>query len=113
MVQIWTAQYRYAGPDRLDITVKGQDPLGKHFAPTWNIVMGHKRGELSDEEYTEIYHGLMVASYRNHRDAWEELLKRERIVLVCFCRPGKFCHRYLLASYLEKLGAEYKGEIRP
>ena len=41
---LYTAQYRYPGMDRLDITVKGQDRFGKFFAPTWNMVSGFKKG---------------------------------------------------------------------
>lgn len=37
-MDIWTAQYQYPGPHRLDITVKGQDPIGRLFAPTWDMV---------------------------------------------------------------------------
>lgn len=37
-----TAQYRYSGNDRLDITVKGNDPIGKIFAPTWEMVRLYK-----------------------------------------------------------------------
>jgi len=37
MLTVYTAQYRYSGLDRLDITVKGQDPFGRVFAlhGTW------------------------------------------------------------------------------
>ena len=46
-LKFYTAQYRYKGEDRMDITVKGQDPIGKMFAPTWAMVMGLKDGKLS------------------------------------------------------------------
>jgi len=49
-MQLWTAQYRYPGPHRLDITVKGRDPIGKMFAPTWDMVKQYKAtgGEITD-----------------------------------------------------------------
>ena len=50
MKTVWTAQYQYKGPDRLDITVKTGI---KAFAPTWEMVMKSKQGKLSEEEYTE------------------------------------------------------------
>ena len=28
-MRLYTAQYKYAGDDRLDITVKGKDPMGR------------------------------------------------------------------------------------
>ena len=108
MVTIYTSQYAYKGDDRIDTTVKTSDGV---FAPTWDIVMGHKRGNLSDKEYTEVYLDLMRASYQKNPEAWNAILKRERVTLVCFCKAGNFCHRVLLAKLFEKLGATYAGEI--
>ena len=108
MVKVYTSQYRYNGPNRLDITVKSGD---KTFAPTWDMVWKHKRGEITDEEYTKMYYDLMRKSYRSHRKRWEEVLHMKRVVFVCFCKPGAFCHRRLLAEIFVKLGASYEGEI--
>lgn len=106
MVEIYTGQYKYCGPDRLDITVKGKDPIGRIFAPTWAMVDEYKMFK-DEEKYTYAYRNLMRVSYRRHRDVWEEVLRRDRVVLVCFCKAGEFCHRVLLAGYLEKLGGRY------
>lgn len=108
ILQVYTSQYKYKGEDRYDITVKTSD---KTFAPTWDMVMGTKQGKMTYKEYTEKYYELMRKSYKNNRRKWDELLNRDRVVLVCFCRPGEFCHRILLAEILVKLGAQYIGEI--
>ena len=113
-LHVYTSTYRYPmGADRLDITVKGQDPIGKHFAPTWELVrrFKDKQHPLDEESYTREYRKLMRRSYVEHRHIWDELLARDRVVLVCFCRPGAFCHRLLLAGFLEQCGAKYEGEI--
>jgi len=110
-MEVFTAHYSLGDIDRLDITVKGRDPLGQYFAPTWQMVKQYKKGILSEALYTADYHELMLTSYRSHRDKWEELLTRPRVVLVCFCPSGTFCHRKLLAEYLQKLGAENRGEL--
>lgn len=110
VLKVYTAQYRYAGPDRLDITVKTGN---KAFAPTWDIVMGLKQGQITEAEYEARYRELMRASWRRNRAEWQRLLARDRVVLVCFCPPGAFCHRVLLAGYLEKCGATYCGELDP
>ncbi|WP_363321032.1 DUF488 family protein [Desulfobacula sp.] len=57
-----------------------------------------------------MYRKLMQNSYLEHRNIWDEILSRDEVTLVCFCKTGSDCHRYLLAEYLEKLGAEYMGE---
>ena len=108
MLKVYTSQYRYSDKNRLDITVKSGD---KTFAPTWDIVGKVKKGLMSEEEYTKEYYRLMRNSYKNNRSEWDKLLKQDEVVLVCFCKKGSFCHRYLLADMLIKLGAEYKGEI--
>jgi hypothetical protein len=105
---VYTSQYRYSGPRRLDITaIKGSDL----FAPPWELVKSYKNGNISDLEYEKIYHELMIHSYKNYREGWDRLLAADYTVLVCFCRAETFCHRLLLAEYLEKLGASYEGEI--
>lgn len=109
-VEIYTAQMRYSGDDRLDITVKTGD---KVFAPTWDMVMSHKSYSLSDDEYKKKYIDLMRKSRRDNSSRWQEIMNKERVVLVCYCGAGKFCHRILLAKMLEMIGAIYKGELQP
>jgi len=109
-MKLYTAQYKYAGDDRLDITVKGKDPIGRFFAPTWKMVMGSKEGKISCDEYKRMYRELMQKSYRENLGVWNDILGRDEVTLVCYCASRKDCHRYLLAGYLEKLGAEYMGE---
>lgn len=107
---VYTAQYRYAGPDWLDITVKGNDPLGRYFAPTWEMVTQYKR-DMDQDAYTQAYVQLMRRSYQTNRAAWENVLAQNRLVLVCFCPPEAFCHRIVLARLLSACGAQLGGEI--
>jgi len=110
MVKIYTAQYRYSDPDRLDITAKGKDPFGKFFAPTWELIRNLKNGIIDERQYEIEYCDLMLHSWNTYQDRWQELLNRQEVTLVCFCPPGTFCHRLLLAKYLEKVGAVHIGE---
>ena len=109
-MKLWTAQYWYSGPDRLDITVKGQDPIGKAFAPTWDMVTKYKKGLLTDREYAQKYKKMMTDSCESNHEAWDWILTQEEVTIVCFCPKGAFCHRRLLAKMLVQLGAEYMGE---
>ena len=104
---IYTAQYKYSGEDRLDITVKGQDPLGKYFAPTWSMVCGIKEGSLTTQMYEIGYEDILA--YVPDK-IYKKLFRKKEVTLVCFCRSNQFCHRFLLAEELEKRGATYKGE---
>lgn len=103
----YTSTYNYKGKDRLDITVKGSTPFGKYFAPTWTMVNLFKNGVMSEKEYTRAY---IIILDRVPEIIWKKLLEKDKITLVCFCKPDSFCHRFLLAKELEKRGAIYKGE---
>ena len=103
-MEVWTAQYHYPGPHRLDITVKGQDPFGKLFAPTWEMVSTYHKSSRTDNDkqiYVEKYHGLILNIINRNPEAWNKLLAMQYVVLVCFCPPGDFCHRHLLVYYLQ------------
>jgi hypothetical protein len=100
--RLYTSHYRYSGPDRVDITVKGQDPRWKVFAPTWEMVMGVKNGTMSEAEYIKRY----VATLARVRDStWDTLLQMEEATFVCFCLKDWFCHRNILIHHIvESLG---------
>jgi len=114
---LYTGRIWLVDPDGIDISVKGKDPFGKHFAPTWDMVMGEKKGLITQDEYTDLYHTKMYRLYEERPEVWLELLNRERVVLKCFCKSGDFCHRLLLVEYLEKVAAHhgipfrYDGEL--
>jgi uncharacterized protein YeaO (DUF488 family) len=60
--------------------------------------------------YVEAYRSEMRESYRTQRAAWDALLARESVTLVCYCTDAERCHRTLLAGILAKLGATVAGE---
>jgi len=114
MTTIWTAQYRYSGPNRVDITTRKTHPHGQWFAPDWEtMVKPYKNGDITKEIYTQRYWKHMQLSYQIHKESWKWLLSQPEITLVCFCRPGDFCHRIILArDILDKHfpNTIYKGE---
>ena len=74
--------------------------------------MKTKKGLMSKEEYTRKYYSLMRERYREHPDIFNEMLKRDEAVFICFEKPEEgFCHRYILANIFTKMGATYKGEL--
>ncbi len=114
--------YRGRADERvLDTTVKSGTGLGAVFAPTWKLVMGVKRGELSWSAYVEGYTALMRDRYRENQAAFLEALNSERLVVCCYCKDmhatTRHCHRYLLVDILEKVATrhsiafEYVGEV--
>lgn len=95
------------------------DDLTKAFSGQDRRILVARADQLEAEawaKYEPLYLAEMRASYREHRRAWEELLGRPSLVVLCFCvlRPGapQRCHRALLRSrILPALGATDGGEI--
>lgn len=104
-LHIYTAQVgKYKGPDAYDVTVKSGDI---NFAPTWDMVQEWKAGEIRWETYSQRYRELMLQSYKRNQKAWQELLGKGVLTLLCYCRANYNCHRYLLADFLIKLGEKH------
>lgn len=97
----------YRGPDAYDITAKSGD---KTFAPTWQLVLAWKQGEITWDQYHKQYRALMIDSYRQNTKAWDEMLRKGTLTLTCYCTTDeqRHCHRYLLAEFLTTL-AEKAG----
>jgi len=113
-MDIYTSQLKYSGNDRLDITVRGRDPIGKHFAPTWEMVKRFNNKTISQELYILAYGGILAKSIALNGQIWQQVRETyiDRITLVCFCPTGAFCHRVLLANAFQGMGwGKYKGEI--
>jgi uncharacterized protein YeaO (DUF488 family) len=122
-VNLYTAQFRYPGRSRIDIT-RGSGKAGESvvFAPSWdllNLVLRARTPEATDadrekiwSEYQQRYTEEMRNCYRIYRDRWEALLAMPEAVLVCYCANVERCHRGLLAEMLVKLGATYLGEVK-
>jgi len=116
---VYTAQMRVRCADALDITRMTAGRDGIAFAPSWTILrpaLAARRARVRDPErwprYVEAYTAEMRDSYVRNRAAWDALLARKRVVLLCYCAGVPQCHRYVLGhDILPKLGASYEGEI--
>lgn len=106
---------------------------GLAFAPSWDLlrpVLEHRsllRTHLAASQpllvslehaawrlYERAFHAEMRESYRRQRIAWDRLLARTSVTLLCFCTDPAHCHRTLLArDILPKLGAVFAGERAP
>lgn len=94
---------------------------GAHFAPTGRLLASHKgwrnNEAIDEEEYRRQYLAEMRLSYRIFRRSWDWALSQRQIALACYCPAETFCHRYLLAEMLHKVGnaqfihTERGGEI--
>ena len=62
------------------------------LAPTWEMIK-----HMSEEEYIFSYKNLLKKL--NPKEVYKEL--GEETVLLCWERPGDFCHRRLVAEWFE------------
>lgn len=129
MGEVWTARRWTRDPDRFDVTRKDGGPVGEVFAPSWGLLRPAlaafraiearaapdqaERAAAAWNAYATTYTAEMRSSYRANRPAWEALVARPRVVLVCYCVDPARCHRGLLAGILGKLGADVRGELPP
>lgn len=111
---LYTGRYSYKGADRLDITIKGNDPIGRVFAPTWELVKTFKSNKIDWFDYTFSFVDLLHTRLENPeylKVVTEEILTKNELTLVCFCRTSERCHRSLVAIELQNLyDIEYMGE---
>ena len=117
---VYTGQIGRIQQPYLDITVKSGQGLGRLLAPTWEMVMGIKRGALDQAGYEAMYIDLLRQRYRQDRSGFIRILTPENtdvIRLGCYCKPHTYCHRYLAVEVLEKIARahgipfEYGGEV--
>jgi uncharacterized protein YeaO (DUF488 family) len=96
------------------------DDTASELAPTWDMVnlVKKRNKEPFREEYGDEYianntcEEIYTRAYRekilSKLDAGEFLNKYGRnICLICFCSKGTFCHRLIVAKWLQ----EYMGEL--
>jgi uncharacterized protein YeaO (DUF488 family) len=85
-------------PDWLD--VQSVRPL----APEAKLLMDYKAGKVSDAEYDRIYTENLQAHKGNVTHILNRLAETglKHIVLCCYEKPGAFCHRHLLADFLNR-----------
>lgn len=126
---LWTAQYRYNGADRYDVTAKANNI----FSPPWKLVSAYKNAEAraallpdkvkaeelmraakllyKDDYIKHLVNGINADTNNfgwllNHIDEYD-------LTFVCYCNVKKtgFCHRILAAEHVSCwYGVEYMGE---
>ena len=77
-------------------------PQFKVLAPKYDFFMAYKLGEIDAAGYTEAFNRLVLApldpydTYSHIIDTWGL-----RVTLLCYEKPGEFCHRRLVAKWFE------------
>ena len=110
-LRIYTAQmgkrFQLAKEGRaiLDTTVKTGD---RRLAPSWDFLVEYKsspRSPADQARYRELYLNKLKAMHHQTPDVLLDLLKRDEVILTCYCPAGQFCHRHILKEILTLLGS--------
>lgn len=108
---IYTGYYaklkKYEEKGLLPISIAGKAPQFytgvqyKKFAPSWDIFSKWKSGEISNGQYTErfkkeVLGKLDKAQIKSYLNSFEN-----DIILLCYEKSGDFCHRHIVAKWIE------------
>ena len=86
----------------------------KEVAPPKELLLGYKKGGVTDEEYDCVYKKEVL--YKLNVDAFIDALsflsgvenvatnEDVHVALCCFEKDGDFCHRHLLSDFLNAKG---------
>jgi hypothetical protein len=100
-VKLWRAQLGEAAG--LDVSRKSGGYLGLRFAPTWDLIMPAKRGQILWPEFRSRYKA-QLSSRVTAEDAAElhryGLDRGGTLCLLCYCKAGKNCHTLALIEWL-------------
>lgn len=69
----------------------------KKLVPPWSIVQKYKN-DKDEKSYTEVYTKLILDRL-DPEEVWNDL--GSNAILVCWEKSGSFCHRRLVADWLE------------
>jgi hypothetical protein len=109
MKKLHTSYYARCGkhPDAVAISVKSPSFYqGKKYlplAPSWELLRAYKAGQVDEKGYTEWYLRLLQERNLTPRQIVDDL--DDGSILLCYEGPNKFCHRHIVAVWLEE-GAE-------
>jgi uncharacterized protein YeaO (DUF488 family) len=102
---IYTSNYARSGKYSLSYAISVKPPdwyEGKclpQLAPTWELVTGIKRGIITEEEYSTRYINLLISRKYDPQKIVDALPDNTR--LLCYESAGEFCHRRVLAKWIE------------
>jgi len=69
----------------------------KPLCPGWPLVKDYKQERISRDQYIQIYREDILDKL-NPEKVFHDL--GEEAVILCWEKPGKFCHRRLIADWL-------------
>lgn len=85
----WIPESEFKGEKRIDL------------APEWWMVQHVNIGDITSEEYNQLYMDLLIHERGLTAQAIFDSLE-DGSILICYEKPGETCHRRTLATWIEK-----------
>ena len=77
----------------------------KELSPSWKLLKGYKSGVINESQYVkEFMLKLELLNPYKTVQALGRLAKGLEPILICHCQKSEFCHRHLVAEWLEQTG---------
>ena len=77
------------------------------IGPSLELLKAYKNKEIDEFEYTKVYVKFLNDNWDKFKDFFVTN-QNNNIVLLCYEKPGDFCHRHLLSDFLNKKGIKAK-----
>ena len=73
------------------------------FAPRYEMFQRWKKGEIDNFGYTEEYRKYLNTLDKGEiKQDFDSPYKCNNMILLCYEKDGEFCHRHILADWLEE-----------
>lgn len=103
---LYTSYYAIDGkhPDAVAISATQPDfyegPVYNLLAPTMEMVLASKNGQIDHDEYTKQYFELL----HKRNVTPDKVLKdiRQQSIMLCYEKSTDFCHRHLVAQWINQ-----------
>lgn len=105
--RIYTSYYARSSGHERAVSISASAPTyfkGNHIktlAPTWEILDAYKAGKIDENEYAKRYISLLEDERKLTPLSVYNAIPNGTI-LLCYEKAGDFCHRRVLAEWVEK-----------
>ena len=110
MFRIYTGYYgKRLEYNAIKVAVSRTLPIGwmnlvyQSLSPSNKLLNQYRENLINRDEFKELY--LKEINRLDKKEVYEyfnELLKYDNVVLLCYEKPYQFCHRHILAEWLKE-----------
>lgn len=115
MKTLHTSYYARSGKNPQAVSISAKAPFfykGKAYldlAPTWDLLRAYKEGEVDAFGYTETYGEILKERGITPEKVIDDL--GEGAIMLCYEGPNKFCHRHIVAVWINNSGLAEVSEL--